>query len=115
MSPSQNILSGTDFQESGSESNVQMIEEVRNAWYAPTVDDIGCIICAQCEDNFDQGFSRYVEVSDVAWIYVSIAIFADFYSSRITQCGPIKADSLLSTLAESAIEHGIYEVRIKFY
>lgn len=48
-----------------------MIEEVRNAWYAPTVDDIGCIICAQCEDNFDQGFSRYVEVSGSNTVYIN--------------------------------------------
>ena len=44
------------------ESQVQLVEEAHSAWFAPTVDDIGCIICAQCEDNFDQGCSRYVEV-----------------------------------------------------
>ena len=88
-----------------------MIEEVRNAWYAPTVDDIGCIICAQCEDNFDQGFSRYVEVSTNGKQY-SQSVFNSL--KQKLQCGPIKADSLLSTMAESAVEHGIYEVTITF-
>jgi hypothetical protein len=39
------------------------VEESQKAWYAPSVDDIGCMICAQCEDTFDQGFSKYLEVS----------------------------------------------------
>ena len=44
------------------EDKIDPIEGSYRAWYAPTVDDIGCIICAQCEDNFDQGCSRYNEV-----------------------------------------------------
>lgn len=39
------------------------VDESTRAWYSPTFDDIGCKICAQCEDNFDQGFSRYIEVN----------------------------------------------------
>ncbi len=42
---------------------IEPIEESQKAWYAPTVDDIGCVICVQCEDNFDQGCSKYLEVS----------------------------------------------------
>jgi len=55
-------------------STVHMIEEARSCWYAPTVDDIGCVICAQCEDNFDQGCSRYVEVKLFSNTYGFFAI-----------------------------------------
>jgi hypothetical protein len=44
--------------------DIDPVEESFKAWYAPTVDDIGCKICVQCEDNFDQGCSRYLEVSN---------------------------------------------------
>ena len=44
------------------DDQVEPVEESFKAWYAPTVDDIGCMICVQCEDNFDQGCSRYLEV-----------------------------------------------------
>ncbi len=47
----------------GEGSGIEQIEESPKAWYAPTVDEIGCMICVQCEDNFDQGFSKYLEVS----------------------------------------------------
>lgn len=43
-------------------SAMELVEESQKAWYAPTVDDIGCMICVQCEDNFDQGCSKYLEV-----------------------------------------------------
>eukprot|EP01038_Epipyxis_sp_PR26KG_P008432 gene8432-11408_t len=69
------------------EDKVLQLEESSRAWYAPTVDDIGSMICAQCEDNFEQGCSRYVE------------------------CGPIKVDSLLCSIAESTVENGCYEVK----
>ena len=52
----------TWFRMSG-EDQVDTVDESIRAWYAPTVDDIGCVICAQCEDNFDQGCSRYNEVN----------------------------------------------------
>lgn len=42
---------------------IDPIDGCLTAWYAPTVDDIGSIICAQCSDNYDQGCSRYNEVS----------------------------------------------------
>jgi hypothetical protein len=73
----------TWFRMSG-DANVTQVDESHRGWYAPTVDDIGCVICAQCEDNFEQGLSRYSE------------------------CGPIKADPLLLTLAESALENGSF-------
>ena len=51
----------TWFRMSG-EDRIDQVDESSRAWYAPTVDDIGCVICAQCEDNFEQGCSRYNEV-----------------------------------------------------
>ncbi|KAJ1443510.1 hypothetical protein B484DRAFT_292351 [Ochromonadaceae sp. CCMP2298] len=53
----------TWFRMSG-DANVVQVDESHRGWYAPTVDDIGCVICSQCEDNFDQGLSRYSEVRD---------------------------------------------------
>lgn len=38
------------------------LENSYHAWYAPSADDIGCKICVHCEDDFDQGYTRYVEV-----------------------------------------------------
>jgi len=46
-----------------SHDKIDPIDGCLTAWYAPTVDDIGSIICAQCSDNYDQGCSRYNEVS----------------------------------------------------
>lgn len=46
-----------------SEGHFDELEESHKAWYPPTADDIGCMICAQCEDSYGQGLSRYVEVS----------------------------------------------------
>lgn len=51
----------TWFRMSG-EDQIDQLEESAKAWYAPTVDDIGSVICLQCEDNFFQGCSRYIEV-----------------------------------------------------
>jgi hypothetical protein len=55
----------------------------------PTADDIGRRICAQCEDNFDppQGYSKYSEA------------------------GPVEADPLLVSMAESALSNGRYECK----
>eukprot|EP01035_Chromulina_nebulosa_P021107 gene21107-27349_t len=61
------------------------VDESSKAWYAPTIDDIGCKICVQCEDSYQQGFSRYVE------------------------CGPIEADPLLCTLSESILSNNYFE------
>lgn len=69
------------------DDHLEAVEESIRSWYAPTVDDIGCVICAQCQDNFDQGCSRYLE------------------------CGPLKADSLLCSLAESAVDNGSFEAK----
>lgn len=44
------------------EDQVDQVDESTRAWYAPTVDDVGCTICVQCEDNYDQGLSKYLEV-----------------------------------------------------
>lgn len=52
----------TWFRMSG-EDKVEQVDESAKPWYAPTVDDIGAVICAQCEDNYYQGCSRYIEVS----------------------------------------------------
>lgn len=51
----------TWFRMSG-EDRVDQVDESTKAWYAPSVDDIGAVICAQCEDNYYQGCSRYIEV-----------------------------------------------------
>jgi hypothetical protein len=56
----------TWFRMSG-DDQVDQVDESFKAWYAPTVDDIGSVICAQCEDNFDQGCSRYNEVSYIVF------------------------------------------------
>lgn len=44
------------------EDQIDQLEESGKAWYAPSVDDIGSVICLQCEDNYYQGCSRYIEV-----------------------------------------------------
>lgn len=44
------------------QDHIDQVEESQRAWYAPSVDDINCTICVQCEDNFGQGLSRYLEV-----------------------------------------------------
>jgi hypothetical protein len=45
------------------EESVEPIEMgTSNSWYSPSIDDIGSMICVQCEDNYDQGFSKYLEV-----------------------------------------------------
>ncbi len=51
----------TWFRMSG-EDRVEQVDESTKPWYAPTVDDVGAVICAQCEDNYYQGCSRYIEV-----------------------------------------------------
>jgi hypothetical protein len=56
-----NGIKFTWFRMSG-EDRIDQLEESAKAWYAPTVDDIGSVICLQCEDNFFQGCSRYIEV-----------------------------------------------------
>lgn len=77
------------FRMSGVDS-VTQVDESQRSWYAPTADDIGCVMCVQCEDACsEQGLSKYVE------------------------CGPIKADSLLCSLAETTVDTGSYEVSIK--
>lgn len=63
------------------------VDESSRAWYAPTADDIGGKICVQCEDKFQQGFSRYLESS------------------------VLEADPLLCTIVESAIEKGAFEAK----
>lgn len=52
----------TWFRMSGEDKIDQVDDTSPKPWYAPTVDDIGTVICAQCEDNFYQGCSRYTEV-----------------------------------------------------
>lgn len=69
-----------------SEQFVQ-IDEGPRGWYPPTADDIGKKICANCEDTLDQGFCRYAEA------------------------GPIEADPLLSSMVETALENGRFEVK----
>ena len=73
----------------GGENNDQFkqIDESPRAWYPPSADDIGKKICANCEDNFDQGYCRYAEA------------------------GPVEADPLLISMVESALENGRHEVK----
>lgn len=53
----------TWFRMSGEDKIDQVDDTSSKPWYAPTVDDIGTVICAQCEDTFYQGCSRYTEVT----------------------------------------------------
>lgn len=39
---------------------------VNSYFYHPCADDIGCRICVQCMDAYDQGYSRYAETECVA-------------------------------------------------
>jgi hypothetical protein len=77
-----NGIKFTWFRMSG-EDRIDQLEESAKAWYAPTVDDIGSVICLQCEDNFYQGCSRYIEVRHRRYI-VDIAPFRRF----LTTCLP---------------------------
>jgi hypothetical protein len=52
------------------------IDESPRGWYPPTADDIGKKICAQCEDNFDQGYCRYAEVGRYIYTYIHTCIHA---------------------------------------
>lgn len=45
------------------EESVDHIEESSRSWYSPSIEDIGAMICVQCEDNYGQGYSKYLEVS----------------------------------------------------
>jgi hypothetical protein len=45
----------------GSMDNID--DSHKTCWYAPSIDDLGCMICVQCEDNFEQGCAKYLEVS----------------------------------------------------
>src|SRR5262249_22642665 len=47
----------------GGDDKIDQLQESYRAWYPPSLDDIGHLICAQCEDNFGQGCSKYLEVS----------------------------------------------------
>lgn len=76
----------TWFRMSG-EERVDQVAEGCKAWYPPTADDIGCVICVQCEDGFEQGCSRYLE------------------------CGPIRADPLLVSAAEAVVDYGVHEAK----
>lgn len=44
----------------GSMDNID--DSHKTCWYAPSIDDLGCMICVQCEDNFEQGCAKYLEV-----------------------------------------------------
>lgn len=61
------------------------VDETLKSWYAPTVDDIGCKICVQVEDNYQNGFSRFVE------------------------CDPLQADPLIVSLSESSLKNNYHE------
>jgi hypothetical protein len=63
------------------------IDQGPRAWYPPTADDIGKVICAQCEDVFEQGYCRYAET------------------------GPVEADPLLRSMLDSALENGSYAMK----
>lgn len=76
----------------GDDNQFTTVDDSSRSWYAPTVDDIGCKICVQCEDNYQEGFSRYVE------------------------CEPLLPDPLLLSLLESSLKNSFYEVSsVKIY
>ena len=68
------------------------IDQGSRAWYPPTADDIGKLICAQCEDGFEQGFCRYAEVSafirnqSINTIYISIIVIC-IYNKHVDGSG----------------------------
>ena len=70
----------------GGANNDQFKQIDESPRYPPTADDIGKKICANCEDNFDQGYCRYSEA------------------------GPVEADPVLVSMVESALENGRFEV-----
>lgn len=70
-----------------SEEQFVQVDESQRAWYAPTLDDIGSKICIQCEDNFDQGFTRYLEST------------------------VIESDDTLANSVESALQKQFYEIK----
>jgi hypothetical protein len=72
-----------------SQEQFEQVDESQRAWYAPTIDDIGSKICIQCEDNFDQGFSRYlestvIEVDDSLVNAVENALQNEYYGVKDT-------------------------------
>lgn len=56
------------FRISPKDSTLIRIEDYFKSFYLPTIDDIGYKICVQCEDEYDQGLSRYLEVNNVLFI-----------------------------------------------
>lgn len=68
----------------GSSTFVQ-VQQSQSPVYAPTVDDVGSRLCLQCQDTFDEGYTRYVE------------------SDRV-----LPADALLRSVADSSINGGQY-------
>jgi hypothetical protein len=59
---------------------VEQIEETNKSWYSPSIDDIGAMICVQCEDNYDQGLSKYLEVRfRLLFLSFSLSFFLSFF------------------------------------
>ena len=75
---------------------IEQVLESLDAWYAPTVDDVGCMICAQVEDNYEQGYSRYYEVRSMVGEWVSEWFGQRFRVSAsvvsVYGCGRLPAD-----------------------
>eukprot|EP01031_Cornospumella_fuschlensis_P035856 gene35856-43489_t len=70
-----------------SEDRVEEVAESSRGWFAPSLDDVHCKLCVQIEDGFGQGCSRYLE------------------------CGPLRPDPLLVSLAEAAFDYQQFEAQ----
>lgn len=73
------------------EDRIDQLEESAKAWYAPTVDDIGSVICLQCEDNFYQGCSRYIEVGVNCGICSMLPLYSKSYVAFYSTVRPHKS------------------------
>ena len=56
--------------------------------YLPTADDINQFLCLQCSDNMNEGYTKYIEAEI-----------------------PIRADTLLRSISESALLYGLYSCK----
>lgn len=47
-----------------------LISDSSKAFYLPSIDDVGFKICVQCDDDFDQGLSRHLEVHEYIIVFI---------------------------------------------
>ena len=48
----------------GANNETIVLDQSGRSWYAPTIDDVDAKIFVQAEDNYNQGCSKYLEVSN---------------------------------------------------